>query len=234
MKTADVMTRDVLAIRPDTAIFDALRLMLERRISGLPVVDASGAVIGIVSEGDFLRRTELATGRQRARWATWLVSPGRLADEYVAENGRSVAEVMTPLVVTVDEEAPLSDVVELMERRRIKRVPVTSGGKLSGIVTRADLLRALLPLVPAATDGKTDVDVEKAITAEMNRQPWAPGENVDVRVFHGVAEMRGVLIDDRERMALRVLVENTAGVRAVRDLMTTVEPLTGAVIRATS
>lgn len=234
MKTADVMTRDVLAIRPDTAIFDALRLMLERRISGLPVVDASGAVIGIVSEGDFLRRTELATGRQRARWATWLVSPGRLADEYVAENGRSVAEVMTPLVVTVDEEAPLSDVVELMERRRIKRVPVTSGGKLSGIVTRADLLRALLPLVPAATDGKTDVDVEKAITAEMNRQPWAPGENVDVRVFHGVAEMRGVLIDDRERMALRVLVENTAGVRAVRDLMTTVEPLTGAVIRGTS
>lgn len=234
MKTADVMTRDVLAIRPDTAIFDALRLMLERRISGLPVVDASGAVIGIVSEGDFLRRTELATGRQRARWATWLVSPGRLADEYVAENGRSVAEVMTPLVVTVDEEAPLSDVVELMERRRIKRVPVTSGGKLSGIVTRADLLRALLPLVPAATDGKTDVDVEKAIAAEMNRQPWAPGENVDVRVFHGVAEMRGVLIDDRERMALRVLVENTAGVRAVRDLMTTVEPLTGAVIRATS
>lgn len=234
MKTADVMTRDVLAIRPDTAIFDALRLMLERRISGLPVVDASGAVIGIVSEGDFLRRTELATGRQRARWATWLVSPGRLADEYVAENGRSVAEVMTPLVVTVDEEAPLSDVVELMERRRIKRVPVTSGGKLSGIVTRADLLRALLPLVPAATDGKTDVDVEKAIAAEMNRQPWAPGENVDVRVFHGVAEMRGVLIDDRERMALRVLVENTAGVRAVRDLMTTVEPLTGAVIRGTS
>ncbi len=119
MKAADVMTRDVLAIRPDTAVFDALRLMLEHRISGLPVVDAGGAVIGILSEGDFLRRAELATGRQRGRWMNWLVSPGRLADEYVAEHGRSVGEVMTPLVVTVEEDAPLADVVELMERRRI-------------------------------------------------------------------------------------------------------------------
>ncbi len=234
MKAADVMTRDVLAIRPDTAVFDALRLMLEHRISGLPVVDAAGAVIGIISEGDFLRRAELATGRQRARWMNWLVSPGRLADEYVAEHGRSVAEVMTPLVVTVDESAPLAEVVELMERRRIKRVPVTRGGKLTGIVTRTDLLRELVRMAPAAANGKSDADVEKAIAAEMHRQPWAPGENVDVRVFHGVAELRGVLIDDRERAALRVLVENTDGVRGVRDLMTTIEPLTGAVIRAAS
>ena len=237
MKASDVMTRDVLAIRPDTTVFDALRLMIERRISGLPVVDAGGAVIGILSEGDFLRRAELATGRQRGRWLAWLLSPGRLADEYVAEHGRTVGEVMTPLVVTVDEETPLAEIVELMEQRRIKRVPVTKAGKLIGIVSRADLLRALLHLSAervTASRGRSDVDVENAIAAEMKRQPWVPGENVDVRVFQGVAELRGVLIDDRERTALRVLVENTAGVIGVRDLMTTMDPFSGALVRAAS
>ncbi len=111
---------------------------------------------------------------------------------------------------------------------------MTRCGKLTGIITRTDLLRELVRMAPAAANGKSDADVEKAIAAEMHRQPWAPGENVDVRVFHGVAELRGVLIDDRERAALRVLVENTDGVRGVRDLMTTIEPLTGAVIRAAS
>src|SRR5262249_7156773 len=161
--------------------------------------------------------------RQRSHWLAWLVSPGRLADEYVAEHGRSVSDVMTPLVVTVGEDTPLSDIVDLMERRRIKRVPVVRRGKLVGIVTRTDLLRALLGAEHrAANDCPSDATVEQAIAAELKRQPWVCTDNVDVHVLDGIAELRGVLIDDRERIALRVLVENIAGVLGVRDRMTTI------------
>jgi len=121
MRAADVMTPDPMCISPDASITDAIRLMLERRFSGLPVVDAGGRLVGIVTEGDLLRRAETGTQRKRARWIEFLMSPGRLATEYVQTSGRKVSDVMTADVRTVTEDAPLEDIVHLMERHQIKR-----------------------------------------------------------------------------------------------------------------
>jgi CBS domain-containing protein len=232
MKAGDVMTRDVATIRPECPVIDALRTMLERRISGLPVVDAAGSLVGILTEGDFLRRAELDTERKRPLWLAHLLSPGRLAGEYTAAHGRTVAQVMTTDVAAVGQDAPLAEVVGLMERRGIKRVPVIAHGKVIGLVSRADLLRAYVAAAEKAAPGHaTDAEIERAIATEIDRQPWGPASNVRVGVVNGTAEMRGVLIDDRERTALRVLVENTPGVKCVRDLLTTIEPMTGVVVR---
>jgi CBS domain-containing protein len=232
MKAGDLMTRDLATIRPDSPVIDALRVMLERRISGMPVVDAAGSLVGILTEGDFLRRAELDTERKRPLWLAHLLSPGRLATEYTAAHGRSVEQVMTADVASVGEDAALADVVDLMERRGIKRVPVVRDGRLVGLVSRADLLRAYVAATEQARPGRaTDAEMERSIAVEIDRQPWGPAANVRVDVVNGTAEMRGVLTDDRERTALRVLVENTPGVKCVRDLLTTIEPMTGAVVR---
>ena len=143
MKVKDVMTSHVLSVTPDESVFVAARVMLQKKISGLPVVDGHGKLVGIVSEGDFLRRAETGTKRHRPKWMEFFLGPGRLADEYVQISGRKVRDVMTEDVWTVTQDAPLEDVVRLMERRHIKRVPVVEGGKIVGIVTRANLLHAM-------------------------------------------------------------------------------------------
>lgn len=143
MRAEAIMTTPVVEIDPDASIADAARLMLSKGISGLPVIRSDGTLVGIVSEGDFLRREELGTRRTRPRWLETLVSPGRAADEYVQANGRRIEEVMTADVVTVSPGTSLSRTVELMTRHHVKRIPVVDGGKVVGIVTRSDMLRAL-------------------------------------------------------------------------------------------
>ena len=147
MNVRDVMTPHVVSVAPDESVFVAARLMLEKKISGLPVTDDSGKLVGVVTEGDFLRRPETGTKRQRPRWVEFFLGPGRLVDEYVQFSGRKVRDVMTPDVWTVPLDAPLEDVVRLMERHHIKRVPVVDGGKIVGIVTRANLLHAMAGFV---------------------------------------------------------------------------------------
>src|SRR3954452_5885521 len=146
MKAIDVMTVGVVTVAEDASINEAIRLMLQRKISGLPVVNSSGALVGMVTEGDFLRRSELGTERHSARWIEFLLGPGKLAENYVEAASRKVRDVMAAEVYTVEEEASLDQVVAIMERQKIKRVPVMRGGKLVGIVTRANLLHALAGL----------------------------------------------------------------------------------------
>ena len=132
MKAGDIMSPRVISVTPDASIQDAIQLMLDKRISGLPVIDSSGTLVGVVTEGDFLRRAETGTERKRSRWLEILLGPQRLADEYVREHGRKVEDVMTRDPVTVDELAPLDEVVRVMERRRIKRLPVVRGTQVVG------------------------------------------------------------------------------------------------------
>jgi CBS domain-containing protein len=233
MKAIDVMTRRVASISPDASVHDALRLMLDRRISGLPVVNAEGVLVGIVTEGDFLRRAELDTERQRSALVAFLLGPGRLAGEYVHTHGRRVADVMTHNVVSVTEDIALSEIVRLMERHHIKRLPVTKAGRLLGIVSRSDLLRALAssPITTLAAS-PSDAALRERVLDEIQRQPWGPSAMVDVAVENGDVDLRGVLTDDREREALQVLVENIPGVKHVRDLLTTIEPMTGMVVES--
>jgi CBS domain-containing protein len=225
MQVKDVMTRNVVSIEANEPIVKAARLMLQNRISGLPVIDATGKLVGIITEGDFLRRSEIGTQRQRPKWLDFLVGPGRLADEYVRTSGRKVDEIMTLDPVCVTEDDSLETVVEQMERRRVKRLPVMRGGQMIGIVSRANLMHALASLArddaPApARDGPT---IRDRILAAIGGQPWATRINVVVR--NGVAELWGAIMEERERQALIVATENVAGVKEVHDHLVWVEPM---------
>ena len=231
MKVRDVMTSPVLSVEPDTAILEAVRIMLQRHISGLPVIDKDGHLVGMVTEGDFLRRAETGTQRRRPRWLEYLVGPGRLADEYTHSHGRKVSDVMTADPLTVTEETPLEQVVKLMEKRQIKRLPVVRDDKVVGIVSRANLVHALAGVareVPAAA--ANDQAIRHQLIAELARQPWAPMALIDFIVKDGVVELWGSVTDERARQAIIVAAENVPGVKAVNDNLAWVDPMSGMVM----
>jgi len=225
MLAGDVMTRKVISVASDASAMQACALMLKHQISGLPVVDPSGALLGIVSEGDFLRRPELGTRRRRARWLEFLIGPGRLASEYVHACGRKVTEIMTPAPYTVGEATPLTEVVQLMERHQIKRVPVVYGRRLVGIVSRADLLRALAGLAPTAETVVTSAEIRERVMAELRKQSWAPLDLINVIVRDRTVDLQGTITSARQAMI--VAAENVSGVRAVQDHLVWVEPVSG-------
>jgi CBS domain-containing protein len=228
MKAKDVMTEHVITVAPDASIVEALQLMLQNKISGLPVVDKGGNLVGIVTEGDFLRRSETGTERRRSRWVEFILGPGAIAKDYVHSHARRVEEVMTPDVETVDEDVGLEDVVALMERRRVKRVPVMRGTKLVGIVSRANLLHALATLAGEIKPGaKGDETIRAAVLAELDRQSWAPRHMIDVVVRNGVVELWGTVIDPDQRDAARVVAETVPGAKAVKCHIVWVEPMSG-------
>ena len=223
MHVRDIMTRNVISIDADQTVLEAARRMLQNHVSGLPVIDAAGSLIGIVTEGDFLRRSEIGTERRRPKWIEFLLGPGWLAEDYVHASGRKVAEIMTCDPVTVTEDDTLETVVERMERGRIKRLPVVCNSKVIGIISRANLMHAMVSLARTAeTPAGGDSDIRERILAAFAKQPWAP--RIDVVVKDGVAELRGTVMDERERQACVVVAENVAGVREVHDHVIWVEP----------
>lgn len=217
---------------------EAVRLMLQHRVSGLPVVDRNEQLVGIITEGDLLRRTETGTEKHRTRWLEFLISPGKLAGEYVKTHGRKIAELMTGDVVTVTEDTTLDEVVLLMERHRVKRLPVVRDGQLVGIVSRANLLHALAAQASDAVSSAIknqfldDATIRDRLLAEMERQAWSPHASVNVIVRNGIVELWGSIFDEREREALRVAAENIPGVREVRDHLVWLEPYSGFVVEA--
>ena len=233
MKVADVMTREVVSISPDASVMEAVRLMLQHKISGLPVIDAAGNLQGVVTEGDFLRRVETGTERKRSRFVEFLLGPGRLADEYTHASGRKVGEVMTPDVRTVPEDAPLEQVVHLMERHRVKRIPVVRGAKMVGIVTRKNLMRALASFALSAQPvAAGDAEIRERLHAELKKHSWAPVGLIDIAVKDGVVKLQGALTDERERQAIRIAAENIPGVKKVEDHLVWIEPNTGVIVEA--
>src|SRR5215469_3918558 len=227
MRVKAVMTPNVICIGADEPVLKAARLMLQNRISGLPVVDKEGELVGMVTEGDFLRRGELGTQRQRPKWLEFIVGPGKLAQEYTHSSGRKVEDIMTPDPWTIGQDEALEAVVDAMERHHVKRLPVTRSGRMVGIVSRANLMHALASLsrdVPAPPPGG-DSAIRDKILAAIAKLDWAPRVNVIVK--DGVAELRGVITDDRERAGLIVAAENVPGVKRVRDHLVWVEPMSG-------
>jgi CBS domain-containing protein len=231
MKAKDVMTSPVVSVEPDATILQAIRIMLQRRVSGLPVIDQDGSLLGIVTEGDLLRRVETGTQRRRARWLEFLVGPGKLAQEYVASHARKVHEVMTPAPVTVAEDTPLEDIVRGMEKHQIKRVPVVRGQEVKGIVSRANLLHALASVAREAKPvEQSDEAIRGQLLAELGRELWAPVGLINPIVRNGVVELWGTITDDRERQALIVAAENVPGVKAVRDHLAWIDATSGMII----
>ena len=231
MNAGDVMTQSTVTVDPDASIMHAIQMMLKRRISGLPVVDNTGALVGILTEGDLLRRVELGTQKRRPRWIEFLIGSGRLASEYVSACGRKVHEVMTTPVHTVTEDAPLADVVKIMELRQVKRLPVVRGDEVVGIVSRANLLRALVSIERETKPvNVTDASIRKHLLAELAKQSWAPVALVDVIVRNGVVHLWGTLTDERQRHGIRVVAENTPGTKRVEDHLVWIEPMSGFVV----
>jgi CBS domain-containing protein len=231
MKASDIMTRNIISIGRGTLIGEAIHLMLDNQVSGLPVLDDSGKVVGILTEGDLLRRSETGTEKHRPRWLEILMGPGRSAGEYVRTHGRRVEEVMTRDVVGVTEDTSLDEVVDLMERHRIKRVPVLNGDLPVGMLSRADLLRALVRALdekPATPHG--DDEILECILAELEKAAWVPRDGIEITVTNGIVDLNGVILEEKERVALRVVAENVPGVRAVEDHLVWVEPVSGTVI----
>jgi CBS domain-containing protein len=231
MKASDIMTPDVISADPDATVLQAARYMLQHHISGLPVIDKTGALVGILSEGDFLRRRETHTDRRPSRWLEFLMGPGKLAAQYTHTHGSKVSEVMTTNLHTVSEDTPLEKIVEMMERYRIKRVPVLRGNKVVGIVTRANLMHAMVSLArgePKAATG--DAAIRQELLKELKTEKWALASMINVVVREGVVELWGMIVDDRQREALVVAAENIPGVKQVKDHLTWVEPTSGVVI----
>jgi CBS domain-containing protein len=225
MIAADLMTREFVTVGPEMLLSAAIRLMLEHRVSGLPVIDGTGRIVGLVTEGDLLHRVETGTDRVRMGWLQALLARGRMAEQYVHTHGRRVQDVMTRDVLTVDESASLDDVIRIMESRHVRRVPVVEGRRILGIISRSDLVRALgAVLERAAEPDQDDGAVRDGILAEMARHRWAPGQNVDVTVKEGVVELRGTIFDERMRGAMRVIAESVPGVKAVRDDLDLLDP----------
>lgn len=219
MRIRDVMTTEVAVVAADTPVEEVAQFLLDRHISAAPVVDEAGDLVGIVSEGDLIRRPETGTERHRSWWLALLTSPEDLAGEYVKSHGHRASDVMTSDVITVHEDMLLGELATLLEKRHIKRAPVMREGKLVGIVSRADILRALAttrasaPPAPSADDRS----IREQLLAALAKEGLPRGPQVNVVVSEGVVHLWGLVESEEERKALRVAAESITGVRGIED-----------------
>jgi CBS domain-containing protein len=227
MRAHQIMTKDVITVTPHTTIETAAKIMLRAHISGLPVLDDTGNLVGIVSHSDFLRRSEIGTGHKRPKWLQFFVGQGKAASEFIHERGRKVEDVMTVEPVTVNEDTPLEELVGLMEKKGIKRLPVMSSDVLKGIVTRSNLLQAVASMAHEIPDPTADDDhIRDRILRTVNATNWRP-VGFEVTVRKGVVHLHGIITGDKVRQAAIVAAENTAGVKKVHDHLCWVDTYSG-------
>jgi CBS domain-containing protein len=227
MRAHQIMTRPVITITPETTIVEAANTMLRQHVSGLPVVDAAGKLVGIISEGDFTRRGEIGTQRKRGRFLTFILGPGQAATDFVHEHGRKIAEIMTREPLTITEDTPLEEIVERMEKNNVKRLPVMRGDHIVGIVSRANLLQAVASLAHQIPDPTADDDhIRNRIIDALAKNDWCP-HGLSVIVRDGIVHLSGVITDERSRQAAVVAAENVTGVNKVHDHLCWVDPMSG-------
>lgn len=218
MLAREVMTANPVVVSATMPVEECARLLLEKRISAVPVVDAAGGVIGIVSEGDLIRRREAGTERRYSWWLELVSDPQTMARDFVKSGGHKVSDVMTRQVVSVTEDTPLATVAGILEKHRIKRVPVVREGKLVGIVSRADLVRALLLGRPAPAAGAaSDADIRDHFLARLDKEPWGPRSYINIIVNNGQVELWGFAGSPDEARAIGLLAEDVPGVRSVAN-----------------
>jgi CBS-domain-containing membrane protein len=217
LTVADVMTREVVTVGPETSVPEIAQILHAKRISGVPVVAADGSVVGIVSEGDLMGHA-LAVGEQRGSWwLTFFSDNSALARDYTKTHGRIARDVMTREVISIAPTASLAETARTLERNRIKRVPVIDNGKLVGIVTRANLLQALATVNVSQAASVDDRTIRERLLAELEPQPWVHLLSKNIIVQDGVVHLWGMVATEAERHALRLAAENTPGVKKVED-----------------
>jgi CBS domain-containing protein len=219
MKAAEVMESHVVSVRPETTVCDVARELIARKISAVPVIE-DGKLVGIVSEGDLIRRVEAGTERHRSWWLELLTTNEKLATDYVKSHARYAGEVMTRDVVTVEEQTPLVEVAKLFEHHNIKRVPVVRGGKVVGIVGRADLLHVLADLHSKSAPVLDDAGMQAEIVRQLKSEHWFSTAQVEISVRDGGVKIEGLVMSHEQRKAIRVAAENVPGVKSVNDQTT--------------
>lgn len=234
MKAADIMTKTPITVNEDTPIIEVVSLLLNLRISGLPVLDAHGKMTGIVTEGDLLRRSELGTEIKRPHWQSLFLNPGKLARDYIQSHALYTGEIMTKTPLTVGPDTPLDEVISLMENYSVKRVPVTEEGELIGIITRVDILKTLRGILEkqrhpdqVLENTLDDESLKNKILDKLARQSWAPQNNIRVAVNQGVVDLYGTIHNEDLRSALITLVEQAIKSKQVRDHLVYIDPITG-------
>jgi CBS domain-containing protein len=217
MNAGDVMTTAVVTVGPQAPVTEIVTLLLRHGISAVPVVDEAGAVLGLVSEGDLLRRAELGTQKQRSAWRAFFTGTAKLAEDYVRSHAKVADDVMTRDVVCVGPGTPLDTIADLMEQHRIKRVPVVQERRLVGIVSRANLLRAFaaLPEGPCAT--ASDAEIRTALTKELSQQAWSRRADNSVVVTGGVVHLWGMVTSQEDSRALELAAQSVPGVCGVEN-----------------
>jgi CBS domain-containing protein len=222
LAAADVMTTDVITVSSETTIRDVATLLHSKRISGVPVVDAAGNILGIVTEGDLVIREAIVGEHRRSWWLALFDDPTVLARDYAKTHGRIARDVMTTSVISVGPAATLPEIAKTLERHRIKRVPVVNDNKLIGIITRSNLLQALAAADVSRPVMHDDRAIREQLLAELQKQPWVHMALKNVVVQDGVVSLWGMVSTDDERRALRIAAENVPGVKGVEDQLTSI------------
>ncbi|HYP62757.1 MAG TPA: CBS domain-containing protein [Acidocella sp.] len=227
MQVAELMNRNTLSVMPSSLVSDAARIMVAHRISGLPVLDEQGKLVGIVTEGDLLRRAEIGTDGAQAGWLKSLLMPSAVAADYVQTHARHVSGVMTHNPVFVTPETGIDEAAQLMFRKQIKRLPVLDHGKLVGVISRSDLVRILARKLINTPAESSDESIANYIKAEISHANWAPKSGLRIAVKDHVVEVKGTVFSDEERQAVICIAENAPGVKEVKDNLVFVDPGSG-------
>jgi CBS domain-containing protein len=217
MRAAQIMVRDVVTVPPTATVQEIASVLAQKHISAVPVVDKEGRVLGVVSEGDLMRRTEIGTGRQRSWWLRLFTPTETLGHEFVKAHARTAADIMTSPVVTVEPNTSLADIATLLEKHRIKRVPVVQDGRLVGIVSRANLVQTLAMAPSGRPMRDSDENIRDRVLDYIRAQPWGMPWLVNIAVEDGVVHLWGLVESEQERQAVRVAAEATPGVKQVKD-----------------
>ena len=219
MKARDVMVSPVITVKPDFSVKDVAKTLLEKRISAVPVVDNGGKVVGMVSEGDLMHRSEAGTERQRSWWLRLMSGDDSLAADYIKAHGRKVADIMSHKVITATPDTPLADIAVLLEKNSIKRIPIVQDGQLVGIVSRANLVQAIAGAPKQLDIPISDSAIRDKLLAHLKAQPWADTGLLNVTVNGGVVSLWGITNSETEKKAVRVAAETAPGVRSVNDYL---------------
>lgn len=224
MQAKHVMVSSVITGTADMTVLEIAEMLVANRISALPIVGKNGSVIGIVSEGDLIRRAEIGTQKQRSWWLSLFTSSVQLAEEYAHTHARKVKDLMTHEVISVVPDTALSEIARLLEFHRIKRVPVLDKEKLVGIVTRGDLVRVIATASQREQSPVADEEIRASILRRLDAESWTNAMLIDVTVNDGTVNLWGLIRSEAERRAVLVAVENIAGVKAINDQLA-LEPL---------
>lgn len=217
MKARDVMAFPVITVKPNFSVEEVAKTFVQRRISGAPVVDDAGKLVGVISEGDLMFRSEIGTARPHPYWYLEYAGKEHLAAEYVKARARKVADVMTREVITASPDTSLNEIAALLENNSIKRVPIIENGELVGIVSRANLIQALASAQPHLDIAPSDMVLRTTFLQHLAEQHWADALLLNVIVHDGLVEFWGVVNSDAEKQATRTAAESMKGVRAVID-----------------